>query len=88
MDRELEIYLGELKKEKIKNSFNFWAKQLDILLQMYNLAIHVLSIPATSAPVERIFSKAKYILSRQRHNLKDKNLESELLFKVNFDFLD
>ena len=50
-------------------------------------ALAVLSIPATSAPVERIFSHASFILGRNRHNLSDEKLEEELFYKVNVEFI-
>ena len=32
---------------------------------MYNIAVDALSDPATTAPVERVFSRASYILSKK-----------------------
>ena len=40
---------------------DFW----DIL---YNIAVDVLSVSATAAPVERVFSRASYILSKKDYN--------------------
>ena len=51
------------------------------------LALAVLSIPATSAPVGRIFSHASFILRRNRHNSSDEKLEEELFYKVNVEFI-
>ena len=54
---------------------------------MYNIAVDALSVPATTAPVERVFSRASYILSKKRHNLSNEKLEMELLCKFNSDLL-
>ena len=55
--------------------------------QIFNVAVDVLSIPATSAPCERIFSRVGCVLGRNRHNLDDQKLEAEVFYKFNNDFL-
>ena len=35
---------------------------------MYNIAIDVLCVPATPAPVERVFNRASYILSKKDYD--------------------
>lgn len=88
---ELEAYLSELKASGgtflSVDPFAFWNERKDKYPFMYNVAVDVLAIPATSAPVERVFSRASFILSRKRHNLEDKKLESELFYKVNIEFM-
>ena len=54
---------------------------------MYNIAVDALSVPATTAPVERVFSRASYILSKIRQNLSNEKLEMKLLCKFNSDLL-
>lgn len=84
VDQELQMYFNDIKASDggscSDDPFTFWIKQAKRLPQMFNVAVDVLSIPATTAPVERIFSRASFILSKKRHNLKDKKLESELFF--------
>ena len=53
---------------------------------MYNIAVDALSVPATTAPVERVFSRASYILSK-KDNVSNEKLEMELLCKFNSDLL-
>ena len=42
---------------------------------LYKLAMQVLSVPASSAPVERIFSTAGLIMRSHRSRLSSVNLE-------------
>jgi hypothetical protein len=67
--------------------FSFWEKWSGSCPQIYNVAVDVLSIPATSAPSERVFSRASFVLARNRHNLSDEKLEMEVFYKMNSDFL-
>lgn len=88
IDIEQNIFIMEIKKlEGINDPFAFWSEQKERLPLLYNIAIDVLSIPATTAPVEWVFSRASYILSKKRHNLSDENLELELLCKFNSDLV-
>ena len=51
------------------------------------IALDVLAIPASSAPIERVFSTAGDSTSGKRNRLADKNLEREILLKKNKHFL-
>ena len=84
LDIEQGVYVSEMRKLANHNdAFAFWSEQKERLPLMYNVAVDVLSVPATTAPVERMFSRASYILSKKRHNLSDEKLEIELLCKFN-----
>ena len=65
-----------------------WEKLADKCPVTYSIAVDVLSVPATSAPSERVFSRASHVLGKNRHNLSDANLEKEVFFKFNAEFLD
>ncbi len=49
------------------------------------LAKRVLATPASSAPVERIFSKASHIVSKHRHNLTHENVSLLLFLQSGWD---
>lgn len=57
----------------------FWLGRNDSPLK--TLALELLSVPSSSAPVERLFSKAGIILNQRRTRLSSKNLEELLSFK-------
>lgn len=90
IDQEIELYMSEVKAADgvMEDQFAFWSKRVQKFPCLYKIAIDVLAIPATSAPAERVFSRASYILERNRHHLSDKKLEDELFCKVNVDFLE
>ncbi len=44
-----------------------------------------LAIPASSAPVERVFSGAGYVFSQRRHSLLAEGLESLVFVRENVD---
>jgi len=75
-------------KELGENPYLLWEKFADKCPVMYSIAVDVLSVPATSAPSELVFSRASHVLSKNRHNLSDANVEKEVFFKFNAEFLD
>lgn len=65
------------------NPFSFWAKYREELPLITRVAEHVLIVPATSAPVERIFSHGGLIARPHRATISDKNLCSIIFLKCN-----
>lgn len=70
-------------KMDIGDPMDFWLTKKEQLPKLFNVARAVLSVPATSAPSERVFSQCSIILDKKRHNLSDRRLESEIFFKFN-----
>ena len=66
-----------------KSIFDFWNQYECELPNLFKLAMTALSVPASSASVERSFSKLKWIFSRLRTSLTDTNLEAHM--KVAFN---
>ena len=50
---------------------------------LFQLALKFLSIPASSGPVERLFSYAGYIIRPHRARLTPKNLEATTMLRCN-----
>lgn len=65
------------------NVYEFWRKNCKDLPLLSNKAMKLLSIPATSANVERFFSKSNYIVRKHRKRLQDKNAENFFFIKGN-----
>lgn len=65
----------------------FWKREVQNpthdLFKLTNLALDLLCIVASSAPAERTFSTAGDSLKLNRHNLSSKNLEREVLLRLN-----
>jgi len=66
--------------------FWFWNDHEMAYPKLASLTLRVLAIPATSAPVERLFSQASYASSGKRVNLSGNQLEREVMLKSNKRF--
>lgn len=85
VDAQLDSYFVRFSSKitpEIADELEFWNSNADFPL-LKDIAVCVLSIPATSAPVERIFSIAGNILAEERFRLSDSNLENQIMIKVN-----
>jgi hypothetical protein len=54
---------------------------------MFYFACDILAIPASTAPLERVFSVASQVLGNNRHSISDANLQKELFIRCNKIFL-
>ena len=68
--------------EKV-DSVEFWIENEKAYPSLAPLACDLLTIPASSVPIERVFSTAGQITSGKRNRLNDNNLEREVLLKKN-----
>ncbi|XP_008178503.1 zinc finger BED domain-containing protein 1-like [Acyrthosiphon pisum] len=58
-----------------QSPLDFWKKNKNTFPELYMLQIKYLSVPATSVPSERVFSKAGQITNDRRNRLHPKNLD-------------
>ena len=65
----------------------YWLNQQVTYPLLSSVAIDILCIPGSSAPVERVFSTADDSTIGKRNRLSDHNLEWEVLLKTNKHFL-
>ena len=61
----------------------FWNEHAQVFPRIYQVAMRVLSVPATSAPVERVFSHGGIIMRPHRARLSATNLSSLIFLKCN-----
>ena len=61
----------------------FWQVNKQTLNLLFEPALRALSVPASSAPVERIFSHGGIVMSRHRARMTDKTLTSIVFLKCN-----
>lgn len=66
-------------EKKMKNPLDWWEKIKKSYPLLCQVAYIVLAIPATSAPVERLFSAAGIVLNKARNRL-DPDLAAEVIF--------
>ena len=77
VDMELQTFFDQprLDVEPVK----YWAQRKTTPLS--KLALQLLSIPRSSAPVERLFSKAGIVLSQRRSRIGSSKLEKLIFLK-------
>lgn len=84
---EIERYLKFNIFQEI-DVLEFWKKNKLIFPNLSKIAQKIFSIPASSAPCERINKAAKIITSEKRSNLLPKNSEMLTFLKKNFFYID
>ena len=80
---ELETYFQELGQEMDTYPLDYWKINYINYPTLAKLANKPLSTPATSAPVERLFSIAGKVFRPKRCSLKDDTFEKLLMIKCN-----
>ena len=84
---EFTLYLNIMASENTHflqfDLWDFWKKNRTKMPTLYNLAMDVYSIPASSASVEREFSKAKRFQGEHRINLSGTRLEDQMIIAGN-----
>ncbi|CAL8269524.1 unnamed protein product [Arctogadus glacialis] len=66
-----------------QNTLLFWALNMKTLPSLFRVAIRVLAVPASSAPVERVFSHGGIILRPHRAQMTDRLLANLIFCKCN-----
>jgi len=75
------MYLNLCSQQRAsEDCLEFWRKHESDIDKLYRLTMTVLSVPATSSAVERVFSHGGLIMKPHRARLSDKLL-SYLVFK-------
>jgi len=80
---EIDLYLNEMNSEFDDNPLEFWLSNRHRFPVLYKLSLRYLCIPASSAPVERLFSTAGKIFRAERANLSDNMFEMLTFIKLN-----
>ncbi len=78
---EIEHYLASATISEKENSLSFWRHNEDRFPILSKLALKYLSMPATSASVERLFSVGGSIISSRRSSMAIETAEKLILYK-------
>ncbi len=76
---QIHKYFDTIQETDTNAALEFWATNREKFPLLHSLAVKVLSIPASSAPVERVFSKGGIIMRPHRARLTHK-MVTELVF--------
>ena len=66
-----------------QNALRFWQMHKNSLPSLYPIAMRVLSVPASSAPVERVFSHGGIIMRPHRSNMHETTFSNLIFCKCN-----
>uniref|UniRef100_A0A3B5QUR0 Uncharacterized LOC111606838 n=1 Tax=Xiphophorus maculatus TaxID=8083 RepID=A0A3B5QUR0_XIPMA len=80
---QLNRYFNDIRDCDSDNALAFWGENQSKYPQLHNLALKVLSVPASSAPVERVFSRGGIVMRPHRARLGAKMLQSLIFLKCN-----
>lgn len=84
---QLTKYLEEVRSSGHQPAMEFWQDKSQKLPALHRLAWKVLSVPASSAPVERVFSRGGIIMRPHRTRLSAEVLSSLMFLKCNEDIM-
>ena len=82
---ELDSFLSEKTLGVKENPLKWWQQRKNIYPNLFELVKKYLSVPATSVPCERIFSKAGQISTERRNRLTSKKLKEILFIQHNYE---
>ncbi len=87
-EEQLESYLRDntMIDEKV-DAIDYWLQNNEKYPDIAPIALDILVIPASSTPIERVFSTAGIVSGGRRNRLSAKRLEREVLIKKNKSFL-
>lgn len=80
---QIQKYFDAIQDTEANTALEFWSQNRERFPQLYSLAVKVLSIPASSAPVERVFSKGGLIMRPHRARLSHKMVTALVFLKSN-----
>lgn len=80
---ELWRYFEEPRISRCEDPLSWWEKKSAIFPNLSEIARKILSVPASSVPSQRLFSKAGELISQRRSTLKDENVNMILLLNKN-----
>ena len=86
--QQLEQYIQAVHQlpEDI-DALQFWIDNETMYPLLASVAMDILTIPGSSAPIERVFSTAGLCTGGKRNRLADKDLEREVLLCKNKNYL-
>ncbi|XP_073667529.1 uncharacterized protein [Paramisgurnus dabryanus] len=80
---ELNAYIKVASEEDETDCIKFWSRHMKDFQKLYHFAMRVLGVPATSAPVERVFSHGGLIMRPNRSRLTANTLSNLIFLKCN-----
>jgi len=86
VDTELIAYFADCKAYSENNGLKFWVTNANKYPLLAPLAQDLLSVPASEAYVERVFSVCGEELTAGKRNRLTKSLEKRIMLKMNLNY--
>lgn len=83
LPEQINQYLCTKFNQDTDDYMSFWVRNRNTFDKLYDAALTVLSVPASSAPVERVFSFSGMFCRPHRSRISDSNLERLTYLKCN-----
>lgn len=83
IELSIDEYLGKPCMQQKEDPLAFWRINKDLYPSTIKIVPHFLTVPASSAPVERLFSSAGKVFRPERCRLGDKTFEELMFIKCN-----
>lgn len=77
---ELNAYIKAAPEEDDTDCLNFWSRHAKDFPRLYSLSMRVLTVPATSAAVERVLFSHGGLIMRPNHSKLPAHTLSNLIF--------
>ncbi|XP_056135225.1 zinc finger BED domain-containing protein 4-like [Lampris incognitus] len=84
---QVQKYFETIKDFHDEDTLSFWARNEEKFPNLHSLALKVLSVPASSAPIERVFSRGGLITRPHHSRLGTKMLSYLMFLKCNHALL-
>ena len=85
-ETEMNDYFLKPAISGLCNPLSFWKDHENTYPKLAILAMKYLAVPASSAPVERLFSMAGKVFFPERCNLSDKTFETSMFLRGYMDW--
>ena len=87
MHAEVNKFISLIDQTTLESTKLFWIKYKQELPKLFDLTNRLLSIPATSAFIERLFSISGIVSNQKNANLSDDMLIARTMLKVNMKLM-
>ena len=83
-ETDLNRYITTPSAQSMEDDpFEFWLLNMTVFPNLSNIILDLLSVPASSTPIERVFSVGEEATTGKRNRLCDNNFEQEMLMRMN-----
>ena len=84
---EIDIYINTAQESEEVDPVAWWYQRKTCFPNLNNMALDILSVPATSVPSEESFSKAGNLITKKRNRLSQSTIQASMCLQSWLYFL-